>query len=208
MRASGKTTFPGRRPLFYYITDRKQLAGRPLLPLIRRAIRRGVDFVQVREKDLCDRDLYELTVRVVDAARGTRCRILVNGRPDIALTAGADGVHLPSNSLCPRHIRAWLPKGFLVGASTHSMREALRAAAAGADYVLFGPVYPTESKLLYGSPLGLECLRRICRRLSVPVIGLGGIHPEYVLGVLQAGAAGVAGISLFQNDTYFRKLNF
>ncbi len=206
MRTSERTTFPDKRPLLYYITDRKQLAGKSLLRRIRLAVHQGVDFVQIREKDLCDRDLFDLAVKVVKAARGTSCRILVNGRADLALAAGAHGVHLPSRSIRPSDMRTWLPKSFIIGMSTHSVREAAGAAAAGADYVLLGPVYPTPSKVGYGPPLGLACLRHACRILSVPVFGLGGICPEYVLPVLQAGAAGVAGISLFQNAAYFRKL--
>jgi thiamine-phosphate pyrophosphorylase len=165
-----------------------------------------VDFVQVREKDLCDRDLFELTREIVGSARGSRCRVLVNGRADIALAAGAGGVHLPSVGILASDIRPWLPKGFTVGVSTHSARQAARAAAAQADYVLFGPLFPTDSKLGYGPPLGLEPLRRLCRSLPIPVLGLGGIHPQQVSLVLGAGAAGVAGISLFQNDACFRGL--
>lgn len=198
--------FPSRRPLFYYITDRRQLAGRPLLWFIRRALRWGVDFVQIREKDLCDRDLFELTEKSVEAALRTRCRILVNGRADVALAAGAHGVHLSSAGLRVSEIRPWLPKEFLVGVSTHSARAAFRAAAAGADYVLLGPVYPTESKLGYGPPLGLEYFRRACNALRLPVFGLGGIHAEHVSCVIEAGASGVAGISLFQKDANFRQL--
>ncbi len=172
----------------------------------RRAISAGVDFVQIREKDLSDRDLFDLSFKVVGASAGTRCRILVNGRADVAVAAGAHGVHLPSAGLMISELRSWLPNGFLVGVSTHSLREARRAALMGADYVLLGPVYPTASKLQYGPPLGLEYLRHACRALSIPVFGLGGIHPEGVAPVLEAGAAGVAGISLFQRDSEFRTL--
>lgn len=202
-----RATFPSRRPLFYYITDRKQLADKPLLWCIGRAIGWGVDFVQIREKDLCDRSLYELTRKVVQAASGTHCRILVNGRADIALAACADGVHLPSAGLLATNIRPWLPRGFLIGVSTHLRQEGVRAAAAGADYVLLGPIYPTESKLRYGPPLGLDYFRQACRALPIPVLGLGGIRPEHVSPVLEAGAAGVAGIGLFQKDSDFRELS-
>jgi thiamine-phosphate pyrophosphorylase len=204
--ASGKRTFPNKRPLFYYITDRRGLAGGSLLRSVRRALLWGVDFVQIREKDLSDRALFELTRKIVDYARSTHCRIIVNGRADIAVAAGAHGVHLPSTGFLVSDIRPWLPEDFLVGVSTHSRREAVRAAEAGADYVLFGPLFPTESKLRYGAPLGLPSLRPSCRSLRIPVLGLGGIHPEQVPLVLEAGAAGVAGISLFQNDSHFRRL--
>lgn len=143
----------------------------------------------------------------VHAASGTRCRILVNGRADIALAAPANGVHLPSAGLLATNIRGWLPKGFLIGVSAHSKQEAARAAANGADYVLLGPVYPTESKLSYGPPLGLEYFRQACHKLPIPALGLGGIDPEHVSFVLDAGAAGVAGIRLFQKDSHFRALS-
>ncbi len=206
MCASRKTTFPGRRPLFYYITDQKRLSGTTLSALIRRAARWGVDFVQIREKDLCDRDLYELSRKAVGAVRETNCRVLVNGRADIALAAGAHGVHFPSTGLRVRDIRPWLPRGFLVGVSAHSAREVARAAASGADYVLLGPVFATESKERFGPPLGLDYLRRVCHSVRIPVFGLGGIQLERVSSVLIAGAVGVAGISLFQNAPFFERL--
>jgi len=195
--------FPADRPVFYYITDRKQLAGRPIIPKIRRAISCGIDFIQIREKDLPDKVLFELTCKAVSLARKGRSKIIVNGRADIALAAGANGVHLPTAALKISDLRSWLPRSFLIGASTHSSREARRAFAAGADYVLLGPVFSTESKALFGPPLGLDCLRRACSSLCAPVLGLGGIRAESVESVLEAGAAGIAGISLFQNDIEF-----
>lgn len=156
--------------------------------------------MQIREKDLPDRDLYQLAAAAVKMARNTGTRILVNGRADIALAAGAHGVHLPAVGLQSAILRSWVSDQFLVGISVHSVVEARRAAAAGADYVLFGPVFPTVSKMRYGPPLGLAALRRVCASVRIPVIGLGGIHPESVPSVLAAGAAGIAGISLFQQD--------
>ena len=201
-KASG-TPFPDRRPLFYYITDRHQLPSAStdaLLEQIDRAVRRGVDFIQVREKDLSDRDLLRLTAQAVHLARGTTCRILVNGRVDVALAAGAHGVHLPSKGIQAADVLPLLPAGFLVGASTHSLREARQAAASGAEYLLLGPVFATPSKIRFGKPLGLRCLARVCSLLPLPVFGLGGIHPGEISKVLAAGACGVAAITLFQRD--------
>ncbi len=181
----------------YYITDRKQ-AGQSLLPLISRAVANGVHFIQIREKDLPDRELFELACCAVTLAVRTKCRILVNGRADVALAAGAHGVHLPSTGLRISDLRPWVPRGFLIGVSAHSLRDALRASAEGADYVLLGPVFPTESKLRYGPPLGLSYLRRVCSRVPLPVLGLGGISEDKVADVLATGAAGVAGITMFQ----------
>ncbi len=201
MRSSGKTRgniFPARRPLFYYITDRKSLVRKNLLACIERVISWGVDFVQIREKDMSDRELFKLTSKAVALARGSRCRILVNGRADVALASGADGVHLPSSGLRLSHISSWLPSDFLVGLSVHSAQEVHHAARIGADYALLGPVFATHSKLKYGSPLGLVVLRDACARTSMPVFGLGGVGPGQVDSIIAAGAAGVAGITLFQ----------
>jgi thiamine-phosphate pyrophosphorylase len=199
----GKTgIFPAKRPLFYYITDRKRLQGRSLVACIRRAIDRGVDFIQIREKDLTDRALFDLTRIILAFARGTDCRVLVNGRADIALAAGADGAHLPSTGLQITDIRKWVPDDFLIGVSVHSMPEIRRACAQGADYILLGHIFPTESKAGHGAPLGLRRLRNACRVSSIPVLGLGGIKPELIDSVLNAGAAGIAGIGLFQDKGF------
>jgi len=167
---------------------------------MRRAILWGVDFIQIREKDLTDRELFDLTRRTVALTRGTACRVLVNGRADVARAAGAHGIHLPSASLAPGDLHPRLTHGMIVGISTHSLAEARRAAARGAHYILLGPVYPTPSKLPYGSPMGLRRFGRICSAIRIPVLGLGGIRSDSIDPVLDAGAAGVAGISLFQRD--------
>jgi thiamine-phosphate pyrophosphorylase len=203
-----KAPFPAKRPLFYYITDRKRLSGIALIACIRRVLNWGVDFIQIREKDLPDRALYGLTCRVVDLARGTGCRILVNGRADIALAAGADGIHLPSSGLHISEIRPWVPKDFCVGASVHSLTETRHAGDQGADYVLLGHIFPTKSKLGYGAPLGLDYLQKVCDGASIPVFGLGGIVPESIQSVLASGAAGVAGIGLFQDSAITERPTF
>lgn len=167
---------------------------------IERAIAWGVDLVQIREKDLSDRELYELTRAVVAMARGTKCRVLVNSRADIALAAGAHGIHLPSTGLSPSDLRRWLPSEMIVGVSTHSLQDVRRAEKQGADFVVLGPVYPTASKLAYGRPMGLIRFRRACAATSIPVLGLGGIHADSIPEVLGAGASGIAGISLFQSE--------
>ena len=129
--------------------------------------------------------------------------MLVNGRADVALAAGADGIHLPSTGFRVEDVRIWAPPRFLIGCSTHSGAEARRAQAEGADYLLLGPVFATPSKARMGSPLGLNAFATICRGLNVPVIGLGGISRETVLPVLESGACGVAAIRLFQSAGEF-----
>ncbi|MGD0309044.1 MAG: thiamine phosphate synthase [Acidobacteriota bacterium] len=192
-----------RRPVFYYITDRHQLPAQSidaLLDRIRRALSLGVDFVQLREKDLPDAELLALTRATVRFAGGTKCRIIVNGRIDIALAGRAHGVHLPSSGITSADLKPHLPRNFIMGVSAHSRPQAQRAAAGGADYILLGPIFPTPSKLKYGKPLGLRRFGRICGALTLPVLGLGGIRPDRIAEVLDAGAIGIAGISLFQDE--------
>jgi thiamine-phosphate pyrophosphorylase len=188
------------RPLRYYVTDRSALGETPLVEVVQRVLASGVELVQVREKDLGDRALYDLVCRTVRLARRSEARIVVNGRADVAVAAGAAGVHLPAQGLRVADLRSRLPAPFLIGASAHSLAEARRAARQGADYVLLGPIFATPAKLRYGPPLGLELLARVCRELRAPVLGLGGITPERIAPVLAAGAAGLAGITLFQRE--------
>jgi len=203
---SQRAHFTGKRPLFYYITDTGKITGSAFYACIRRALKWGVDFIQIREKQMPDSDLFELTLRIVKLARNTECRILVNGRADIARVAGAHGVHLPSDSLRVTDLRSWLPNNFIIGKSVHSKNEAARARAEGADYLLLGHLFPTPSKSGYGPHLGLDYLRRVCYGSPVPVFGLGGISADRIESVLDSGAAGVAGISLFQNRSNFNDL--
>jgi thiamine-phosphate pyrophosphorylase len=185
--------------LRYYITDRRSAGGDgPLLGFIERAIAEGVERIQIREKDLSARGLYELTRRALVLAEGSGTRILVNGRVDIALAAGAHGVHLPADSLSPESVRAITPRDFEIGVSTHSRREILAAQQEGADFVVFGPVFDPLSKTPYATSTGLAGLRESASGVAIPVFALGGITLENALRCVQAGAAGIAGISFFQ----------
>ena len=178
-----------------------------MLSSVRRAVSWGIDYVQIREKDLTDRDLFLLTGKVLKLVKGTNCRVLVNGRADLALAAGAHGVHLPATGISIGELCSWLPRDFLVGVSVHSLAEARFAAAEGAHYLLLGPIFPTLSKLRLGSPLGVTSFHRICSELTIPIIGLGGIQPRMVPLVLKAGASGIAGISMFQEDLFARQIS-
>ncbi|MBI1941460.1 MAG: thiamine phosphate synthase [Acidobacteria bacterium] len=189
-----------------YITDRRALEPKPLLPIVLEAIRAGVDLVQIREKDLATRDLLDLVDAAVGAARQAKSGtlVIVNDRLDVALAAGASGVHLGAQSMPAREVRRIAPDNFLVGVSCHSLEEALEAESTRADYALLGPIYETPSKLPYGPPLGLEKLREVATRVKIPVLALGGITVERASACLEAGATGIAGISVFQTAPSLR----
>lgn len=196
------------RPVACYVTDRHSLemanheAELPaLLDCIANAARCGVDWIQIREKDLDGRALGELVRQAMEKAPATH--FLVNDRLDVAIGAGAAGVHLGAESLPVAEAVKWCraghaPPGFLVGRSCHSMEEALEAQRDGADYIFFGPVFATPSKAKYGAPQGIEKLKEVCGRAGVPMLAIGGITAENLQECLRAGAAGIAGIRLFQ----------
>jgi thiamine-phosphate pyrophosphorylase len=175
----------------YYITDRKAVGGfRPLLEVVRDQMHLGVDYIQIREKDLSARELFEFTLAVLECRAENRnhlpTKILVNSRLDIALATGADGVHLPAQA--PLEV---LP-GLIVARSCHTLQE---VAAAKADFVTFGPVFETPGK---GTAVGLDQLRRACV-MGKPVYALGGVNWDNAAACREAGAIGIAGIRLFQD---------
>jgi thiamine-phosphate pyrophosphorylase len=179
------------------ISDLPSLAE-PFGDWLRRLAAAGVGALQVREKDRDDRDVLELTLEARAAlppSPGTV--VLVNGRLDIALAAGADGAHLPADGVPIDALRRRFGPDVLLGRSTHHVEEVEAALREGADYVMFGPVYPTPSKERYGPPRGLDELARAAR-LPIPVYALGGVTLSRFGEVAEAGAAGVAGIRLFQ----------
>jgi thiamine-phosphate pyrophosphorylase len=172
----------------YYITDSRAVGGcESLLRIVRQQLAAGVEMIQIREKHLAARELFELTKAVVSARGNLPAQILVNTRADIAAAGGADGVHLAANA--PKQT---LP-GLLVGRSCHTLEEVARC---GADFVTFGPVFESPGK---GTPVGLAQLRAACA-LSVPVYALGGITWDNAVECLDAGAAGIAGIRIFQEQ--------
>lgn len=169
-----------------------------ILDQVSAAVAAGVQLIQLREKKLTARVLFELTARAAEITRGTLTHLLVNDRADIAFGAGADGVHLTTRSLESKIVRRTFGNEFLIGASTHSVAEATNARNGGADFVVFGPIFPTQSKEGYGPPLGVGCVADAASELApFPVLGLGGISIDNARECLRAGASGVAGISLF-----------
>jgi thiamine-phosphate pyrophosphorylase len=175
----------------YLITDRTA-ANRPPADIVEECLGAGLRAVQLREKDLAVRDLLALARDLRESTRRHGARLIVNDRVDVALAAGADGVQRTHVSLPVSALRAIASPGFLIGASTHSVAEARAAEADGADFVVFGPVYDTPSKRVYGAPQGLGALEAVASAVSRPVIAVGGITPARVREVLAVGAAGVA----------------
>lgn len=208
---SSLPTAPDRAggPVICYVTDRSGFAGSglagDLLQHIREAIIGGADWVQIREKDLSARALFDLVSEALEICKqeGGTARISVNDRLDAALAAGAHGVHLRHESMPVQDAVRWrdngnMPRGFLFGVSCHSLEGAREAEKNGADYVYFGPVFETPSKIPFGKPHGTEKLAEVCRGVQIPVIAIGGITDKNAMDCIAAGAAGIAAIRLFQ----------
>jgi thiamine-phosphate pyrophosphorylase len=220
------------RCLFYYITDRSQFRGderarrHALLAKVAEAARAGVDYIQLREKDLSTRELEVLAQDTLTAVRNAvplrtenrelrtslRTRLLINSRTDVALSAGADGVHLRADDLSPREVRAVVRLSahqppttdhFLLAASCHTAADVFHAESDGADFAVFAPVFEKKdaraSEKKNTPPTGLAALREVCQA-KIPVLALGGVNVENAASCLNAGAAGIAAIRLFQEN--------
>lgn len=199
----------------YYITDRRQFPGdrheqeQRLLAKIAECAAAGVEYVQLREKDLASRALEELARKAMTALGSSRAKLLINSRTDVALACGAHGVHLPANDLAASEVRAIFARTGrsepVIGVSTHSAAEVASAEAHGADFAVFGPVFEKSGS---ANSQGLEQLRGICHRTDaaqppMPVWALGGVTLENIQQCVAAGAAGIAAIRLFQqNDVH------
>jgi thiamine-phosphate pyrophosphorylase len=210
-------------PILCYVTDRRSLSVPSELPQLVEKISAiaaaGVDWVQIREKDLSGRQLAALTREAV--LRKGAARVIVNDRVDVAVAESAGGVHLGEAGLPVAEVARWVkptasgvvvgdqgvasqfPVGdsrdFLIGASCHSLESAKAAVRDGADYIFFGPVFATPSKAKFGEAQGMKKLAAVCSGVSVPVIAIGGITLDNARECIAAGAAGVAAIRLFQD---------
>lgn len=203
------------KPITYLLTSGETTAATTpstddfarLLKLISAAVAAGINLIQLREKNLSARVLYELTLRAVALTQGTATRLVVNDRADIARAAGADGVHLTASSLGTSIVRNTFGADFLIGVSTHSLAEARSAQAEGADFAVFGPVFETSSKRIYGAPVGLKKLAEVTTALArFPIFALGGVTVNNALDCVRAGAAGIAGISLFNQASDLQRI--
>ena len=208
---------PNRVPILCYVTDRQALtksyemdAREALLQKIRDAADAGVDWIQLREKDLSGKECAALTTAAITrtarpfASKQGAIRIFVNDRLDVAVSQTAGGVHIGENSLPVEKARELVSsripsQDFLIGVSCHSAEASTAAAKGGANYIFFGPVFATPSKAAYGAPQGLARLAEVCRAVSLPVIAIGGITLDNAAPCLTAGASGIAGIRLFQD---------
>ncbi len=195
------TALANRRELritfnLYLITDRKLFtSGELMFTRVEDALKAGVKAVQLREKDLPIRILLNMAYEMRELTRKYDALLFINDRVDITMSVGADGVHLGHSSIPVHAVRKIVGEEFLIGASAHTMDEAVAAEKEGADFITFGPIYRTASKLKYGEPVGVKALRNVRSEMSIPVFGIGGIKPVNVKEVLSSGAFGVAVIS-------------
>lgn len=190
-------------PALCLITDRHICKGKDLIEAVAGALASGVRLVQLREKDLSGKGLFEYGAALRELTSRHNALLIINGRADAALAVNADGVHLGHADCAPKEILPYLKKGMITGVSTHSVEEAIKAEKDGAHYITFGPIWHTPSKARYGEPIGLEKLRQASAAVSIPVFAIGGVNAENARKALGAGARGVAVISaiLARSDT-------
>jgi thiamine-phosphate pyrophosphorylase len=203
-----------RRPLLCYITDRSQFSGNEaarrahLLAKVSEAANAGVDYIQLRERDLPAGELESLSrdaMHILERAQPGGTRLLINSRADVALAVGADGVHLPAGDISPAEVRrisqglcgVVAPARITISISCHSPEEVPQAQNAGADLALFAPVFEKKDAP-NTKPTGLKALHQACQN-KIPVLALGGVTLDNAAACLQAGAAGIAAIRLFQD---------
>lgn len=200
---------PIRKPLLCYVTDGQaglhpsRASIERLLEKITHAANAGVEWIQIREKDLLARQLAEI---FQEARRVPKeCRMLINDRLDVAIAVGAGGVHLGEKSVSVADAKRMVFRqrnldNFVVGASVHSLEAALKSEQEGADYLIFGPIFATPSKVSYGPAQGLPQLEKVSRSVSIPVLAIGGITQQSAQECLDHGAAGIAAVRLFQES--------
>ncbi len=194
------------RPLLYLITSGATTERTTsstddfsqILKLTEAAVAASIDLLQIREKNLSTRVLFELASQAAKITRGTSTQLLINDRADVALAAGADGVHLTAQSVPAEVVRPAFGPDLVIGVSTHSKDEAVAAQNGGADFIVFGPVFDPLSKRTYGEAVGLAALRKVVSMVAhLPVIALGGISLDRIADCARAGAAGIAAITMF-----------
>jgi thiamine-phosphate pyrophosphorylase len=186
------------------ITDRKKCKPKTLPEVIRKACVSGVKAIQLREKDLPAADLLLLSKNLRKLTHKHHSKLIINDRLDITLLSDADGIHSPENGILPKQVKSF-NKNLIIGKSTHSFKSALKAERDGYDYIIFGPVFRTQSKLKYGKPKGLKVLERVCSMLKIPVFAIGGINPDRAKKCFEAGAQGAAVIGAVMKSENINK---
>ena len=191
-----------RLPAICVVTRARGAAGSPeraaLIGRLAAAAEAGATMIQVRERQLDDRELLRFTKEVGAAVRPFGALVMINERTDVALAANADGVHLKASAPRAGDVRRIVPGGFVIGRSVHSVDEARAVeSAAGCDYLLFGTVFPSASKPADHPVAGVGALAAVCRAVRLPVLAIGGISIDNADAVSAAGAAGIAAIALF-----------
>jgi thiamine-phosphate pyrophosphorylase len=179
----------------FLVTDRHQTKGRPLVPLLQRVLTAAAPAIQLRERDLSARELVTLALELQAVTASRRSQLLINDRIDVALALEGVGVHLRSNSLPVSVARQVLGTQRLLGISVHAVEAAVQVESQGADYIVLGPIYETQSKQMFGPPLGIHTLERACRLVRLPIIGIGGVTAARAREMRCAGAFGVAVIT-------------
>ena len=188
----------------YLITDLKRIGKDRFLGAVEEALQGGVCALQIREKDLNPNDLLALALEIKPLIQHYHAKLFINDRADIAVMAGADGVHLTEPSIQASEVKNSFPD-LIVGVSTHSIEGARLADTQGADFITFSPIYATPSKANYGPPQGLDLLRQVTQAVHLPVLALGGITPHRVPECLEHGAFGVAVISGIWDSTHIKQ---
>ncbi len=186
-------------PLLYFITDSSLTGTERLLEIAGESIRSGIDMIQIREDKLSDRELFSLTRSIVELADQKNCKVLVNDRFDIALSAGAHGVHLGSRSMPVHTVRRNVGTEMIIGFSAHSLEEIIKVKRDGADFATYSPVFQTSDPLK-GKPKGVKDLADAVRKSEIPVFALGGINISNFPTLSNTGVAGIAVISAIANS--------
>lgn len=180
----------------YLITDRKLFSTQCSLYLaLEDALKAGVKAIQLREKDLTVKEVFEMALWLRNLTREYEAKLFINDRADVALAVNADGIHLSQNSIPVDAVKKITKNTLSIGVSTHNIEEAISAEKAGADFITFGPIYQTTSKPEYKNTTGVDIIRDLKMHISIPVLAIGGIKPDRVKEVIDAGADGIALIS-------------
>lgn len=178
----------------YLITDRN-ITKTPLSEAVRLALKGGVRAVQLREKDLPVRELLSLAQEIRSITKEFSARLFINDRVDVAVAVDADGVHLGGQSMPVSAVRRVVGRNMMIGVSTHNIYEARDAEAGSADFITFGPIFSTPSKIGYGEPVGVGALAAVRKQVGIPIFALGGIKAGNIPDVMRAGAGGIGLIS-------------